>query len=132
MKLLAMALVLLSLPVSAAEPFSYDRQLAVELAASYVRSHFRARPDHAVSALNYTEPAVVSAIDDQQRQLVIITFSSPANAFGAYVVLQQCKEIGLLVVAEEGTVDNIASYRKDASTITAHTFVSVPHVCPSS
>ncbi|MCE9551504.1 MAG: hypothetical protein K8R50_11015 [Betaproteobacteria bacterium] len=122
--------VLVSFAVEAAEPFLYDSQLAVDLATAYVRSHFRERPDHVVPGLSFESPVVMDAVAKGKRKHVFVSFSSSEKPAGAFIMLEHCEENGLLVVAESGTVSNVARYRKRMSEINAQTLVEAPRVCP--
>lgn len=130
MKIFVLFAVLASFAVEAAEPFLYDRQLAVELATAYVRSHFRERPEHAVQGLSFKDPNVMAVIAKGKRKLVVVSFSSSEKPAGAFVTLEQCKENGLLVAAESGAVDNVERYRKEIGGITTQTFIEASSVCP--
>jgi hypothetical protein len=77
-----------------------------------VRSHFRERPDQAVPALSFETPVVMAAVAKGKRKLVFVSFSSSEKPAGAFVMLEHCEANDLLVVAESGTVSNVARYRK--------------------
>jgi hypothetical protein len=49
---------------------------------------------------------------------------------GAYTVLEQCEENGLLLRIEVGTVDNLENYRRDMRSVNSKTYVALPRVCP--
>ena len=109
--------------------FQYDRQLAEELATAYVRSHFRARPDHIVLGLDYRKPVVI-ATTASGRQLVFVTFTSSTGKGGASVAFEQCHASGLLVAAESSATDNVESLLRDLRSLKANLMVlHIPRVC---
>jgi hypothetical protein len=130
MRISVLFAMLANFAVEAAEPFFYEHKLAVDLATAYVRSHFRKRPEHAVPGLSFKDPIVRTVIAKEKRNLIVVSFSSSEKPDGAFVMLEQCKENGLLVVVESGVVDNVERYRKEISGITTQTFIEAPSGCP--
>jgi hypothetical protein len=80
--------------------------------------------------LSFKDPIVMTVIAKEKRNLIVVSFSSSEKPDGAFVMLEQCKENGLLVVVESGIVDNVESYRKEISGITTQTFIEAPSGCP--
>jgi hypothetical protein len=114
----------------ATPPFKYDQQLAIDLARAYVQSQFRQRPDNGNGRIGYDKPAIVAMVDSKGRHLVSVTFASAPGGTGAYAVLEQCEENGLLLGVDVGTVDNLENYRRDMKSVNSKTYVALPRVCP--
>ena len=95
--------------------FSYDRQLAVELAISYTKSEFRRSPKIALPGVDYKHPNTLTIIDKSKRRLVFVSFSSskPSDSssgeWGVVAVFQLCKEPKTLRMIDLYTVDPIES-----------------------
>jgi hypothetical protein len=142
MRLLVIALgsVSAAAAVAAAQPFHFDRRLAVEVAISYTRSHFRTWPADSLPDVDYTHPSVVAVMDDRKRRLVFVTFlsskrsdSDPNGHWGVAATFQLCKEPSVLRVIDVTTADPIETMRADYAAINERTFVAHSNdVCPVS
>jgi hypothetical protein len=115
----------------AAPPFEFDRQLAVELARAYIHSQLRVSTNEEADRISYDKPLVVATVASKGRHLVSVTFASTGGPAGAYVLLERCEETGLLLAVDVGTVDNLASYRRDMGSVTSKTYVALPQICPA-
>jgi hypothetical protein len=111
-----------------AAPFSYDPQLAIDLARAYVHSHFRARPDHAIPGLDYRKPVVVARIVSE-RHLVFVAFTSPTDKGAASVAFEQCQDRDLLIAADSSATDDAQALLEDLRSIKPSDYVAIPKVC---
>ena len=109
--------------------FAYDRTLAVELAVAYVKSHFRAKPEHGIVDIDFRKPVVLAVVAKGPRRMVSVSFSSKASSSGAYVLFEQCESPSFLVVVDEATTENISAYQEQIRTTTKSTFFAYPKVC---
>jgi hypothetical protein len=115
--------------------FAFDRQLAIELAVSYVKSYFRKWPSAALPDMDYQHPDLIAVRDIKHRQLVFVSFAStksgsPWGHWGAVASFQLCKEPPVLRLVEISTVGSIESEREDTAKIDAHTHVHLEDACP--
>jgi len=113
------------------QSFLFDQDLAVDLATAYVKSHFKSRRDHAIPDIDFNNPMVTSIVAKGPRRLVSVSFVAKTSQAGAYVVMEQCASIGLLVAVDEATTDNIAAYRSQLQRATITTNFAIPTICPS-
>ena len=122
---------------NAGSEFSYDRQLAVELAISYTKSEFRRSPKIVLPGVDYKHPKTITVIDKSKRRLVFVSFSSSkpsessSGAWGVIAVFQLCKEPKTLRMIDLYTVDPIESERLADARGDGAVFVHLPDVCPS-
>jgi hypothetical protein len=122
---------------NASSEFSYDRQLAIELAISYTKSEFRRSPKIALPGVDYKHPNTLTIIDKSKRRLVFVSFSSAkpsessSGVWGVVAVFQLCKESKTLRMIDLYTVDPIESERSADAQGDGAVFVHLPDVCPS-
>jgi hypothetical protein len=116
-------------------PFTFDRQLAIGVAVSYVRSYFRSWPNAALPGIDYQHPDLIAVSDINHRQLVFVSFvstkpGSPSGHWGAVASFQLCKEPPVLRLVEVSTVGSIEAEREDTAKIDANTHVHLEDACP--
>jgi hypothetical protein len=127
-KCASVLLISFALGASAAEPFVFDRQLALELAKAYLHSNSKAASKVEVRT---QEPSISSAIAAHNRHLVFVTYADVVGPSGSYVVLELCSETSLLTVVDVARADPIANYRLAVAGIEPTTYFAGPEVCPA-
>ena len=124
-------MLLLKLTIAVSAPnFSYDRQLAIELAKAYVRYELRLDRKNDVGEINFHRPFIKAATDSAGRNFVFVGFSSSKNTWGAYATFQVCESTPLLLPNDASTVKPFQAYWNDTDKVSPKVYVALPDICP--
>jgi hypothetical protein len=125
------ALLLLRVSVAAGSPtFSYDKELAIDLAEAYIRWELRIERRPEVGEINFRQPFIHSATDRAGRNFVFVAFPSSSSSWGAYATFQVCQFTPLLIPNEASTVNTFKAYWDSTKAINPEVFVAIPDACP--
>jgi len=110
--------------------FSYDKELAIDLAEAYIRWELRIDRQPEVGEINFRKPFIHSVTDRAGRNFVFVAFPSSLSSWGAYAIFQVCQSTPLLVPNEASTVNTFKAYWDSTKAINPEVFVAVPDACP--
>ena len=70
--------------------FTFDRTLAIEIAAAYSRAFLRKPPQTATNEIDWATPIVRSAVHIQNRQFILVGFRAKEGRTGVIAILENC------------------------------------------
>jgi hypothetical protein len=113
--------------------FPYDGQLALDLGNAYAHSLAKGMAAKSKLTLSFSSPTVVARIFKGDRRLVQISYGSDRKDAGAFVVLELCKENGLLTVVDSAYFEEAkTSPVEEFSRSNPDTYYAAPSACLSS
>lgn len=125
------ALLLLHTAVAAGSPaFSFNKELAIDLAKAYIRWELRIKHQPELGEIDFSHPFVHSATDRAGRNFVFVAFPSSTSSWGAFATFQACQSTPLLVPNEASTVNTFQAYWDATKAINSEVFVALPDTCP--
>jgi hypothetical protein len=86
-------LLLLTTLVVAKEPFKFDSVLASDIASAYLKAYFSEYPERKPKGMNWKHTEIISAIDGNGRELVLVAYSAEIKETGAVMYLEKCADI---------------------------------------
>lgn len=118
-------------PTINSSPFSYDRQLALDLGSAYAHSLAKEMPAKPAGKLDFSTPRVLARIFKDGRHLVQISYGSNQKDVGVFVVLELCPENGLLTIVDSAYYEGTSPAEQFAQSGAA-TYYAAPAVCSKS
>lgn len=109
---------------------NFDRQLALDLAASHVRYVLRGKLGEEFGEANFRKPFIKEATVKGGRRLVFIAYPSSKTSEAAFATLQYCEKSGLLVASEVGITSSFDTYRQSLLSVNRNTYVALANTCP--
>lgn len=90
MKNIALLVTLYTSATFAGETVEFDKALATEISAAYLRAYFRMSPSSEPYDIEYINPTIATAIDGNARKFVFVGFANPGEKRGASMHLEVC------------------------------------------